>query len=64
MMTQERASKALETLKHVYGLGTQDAYKELLEELEAEETSLKRYGRTELYGVHFAINLVKKRMTK
>jgi hypothetical protein len=64
MMTEERATKALKTLKHVYGLGTEDAYKSLLEALEAEETSLKQYGRTELYGLHFAINLVKKRMTK
>lgn len=58
-MTAEQVERSLKTLKVAYDLGVEDTYKALVEALEAEEKSLKRYGRTELYGVHKAIQLVK-----
>lgn len=52
----------MRALKVAYELGVEDTHKALLEALEAEEKSLKQYGRTELWGVHKAIQLVKEMM--
>lgn len=41
--------------------GVQHAYDTLLQALEAEEQELKRYGRTDLYGIHKAIAIVKEK---
>lgn len=49
------------TLK-AFNDGLRSAYSTLLEELTATEESLKQYGRTDLYGVRKAIDIVEGRL--
>jgi hypothetical protein len=64
MMTEEKVQRSLGMLKVAYDFGVEDALKDLVKALEEEEKSLRRYGRTELYGVHKAIQLIKERIKK
>ena len=64
MMTEEKIQRSLGMLKVAYDFGVEDALNDLVKALEEEEKSLQRYGRTELYGIHAAIHLIKERIKK
>jgi hypothetical protein len=51
----------IKSMTEVYDIAISDERKRITDRLEAEIQDLKRYGRTELWGLHKAIAIINER---